>query len=156
MTTDNRKELWQTVNSNGVKRIRKFKDNVVYDDPKLVKIQKKVDPETSAQIEIREDGVLVIKYIDDKKLVLMPDGTSILTILGQNSPGGRITIVTKDGYAPVRQVFDPVKARAKTVIGLGGTDSLMGIENLMERTNNGIITEVYLPDRTMVQSYLER
>jgi hypothetical protein len=49
-----------------------------------------------------------------------------------------------------------VKARAKTIIGLGGTDALMGIESLMERTNDGRITEVLMPDKTVVQSYAER
>ena len=47
-------------------------------------------------------------------------------------------------------IFDPVKARSKTVIGLGGTDALMGSETIMERTNNGKITEVLLPDKTVV------
>jgi len=42
------------------------------------------------------------------------------------------------------------------VIGLGGADSMMGIENIMERTNNGKVTEVLLPDKTIVQSYQER
>ena len=70
--------------------------------------------------------------------------------------GGTITTITKDGFAPVRIIFDPVKARAKTIIGLGGTDALMGISSVMERSNNGIITEVLLPDKTLVQSYLER
>lgn len=59
-------------------------------------------------------------------------------------------MITKDKFVPVRQVFDPVKARARTVIGLGGTDSLMGIDTIMERTNNGKITEVLLPDGTIV------
>jgi len=49
-----------------------------------------------------------------------------------------------------------VKARAKTVIGLGGTDSLMGTDTIMERSNNGKITEVLLPDKTVVQTYQER
>lgn len=65
-------------------------------------------------------------------------------------------MITKEGFAPVRIVFDPVKARARTVIGLGGADSMMGIENIMERTNNGKVSEVLLPDRTIVQSYQER
>ena len=56
----------------------------------------------------------------------------------------------------MRQIFDPVKARARTIIGLGGTDALMGIESLMERTNDGRITEVLMPDKTVVQSYMER
>jgi hypothetical protein len=32
----------------------------------------------------------------------------------------------------------------------------MGIESLMERTNDGRITEVLMPDKTVVQSYMER
>ncbi len=64
--------------------------------------------------------------------------------------------MSKEGFAPVRVIYDPVKARAKTVIGLGGADSMMGIENIMERTNNGKITEVLLPDKTIVLSYQER
>jgi hypothetical protein len=67
-----------------------------------------------------------------------------------------VTFITKEGFAPVRQVYDPVKARARTVIGLGGTDSMMGIDTIMERTNDGKVTEVLLPDKTVVQSYLER
>jgi hypothetical protein len=62
-------------------------------------------------------------------------------------------VISKEGFAPVRVIYDPVKARAKTVIGLGGADAMMGIENIMERTNNGKITEVLLPDKTIVQSY---
>jgi hypothetical protein len=56
----------------------------------------------------------------------------------------------------VRITYDPVKARARTIIGLGGTDALMGKDNIMERTNTGRISEVLLPDKTIVQSYLEK
>ena len=56
----------------------------------------------------------------------------------------------------MRLTYDPVKARAKTIIGLGGTDALMGKDNIMERSNNGKISELLLPDRTIVQSYLEK
>jgi len=66
------------------------------------------------------------------------------------------TLVTKTGFVPVRQTYDPVKARSKTIIGLGGTDALMGIDNIMERCNDGRITEVLMPDKSVVQSYLER
>jgi hypothetical protein len=47
----------------------------VYDEPKRLKITEKVDPETSAIVQVREDGVLTIRYIDDSKLVMLPDGT---------------------------------------------------------------------------------
>jgi hypothetical protein len=56
----------------------------------------------------------------------MPDGTNIYKKKWAESEGGSVTFITKEGYAPVRQTLDPVKARAKTIIGLGGTDALMG------------------------------
>jgi 20S proteasome alpha/beta subunit len=37
-STDKRKGVWFTVNTKGVKRVRKLKDNIVYDEPKRVKI----------------------------------------------------------------------------------------------------------------------
>ncbi len=69
---------------------------------------------------------------------------------------GTLTIVTHPDFAPVTQIYDPTKARAKTVIGLGGTDAMMGKEGIMERTNDGKITQVELPDKTVVESYNER
>mmetsp|Transcript_30017 Transcript_30017/g.22279 ORF Transcript_30017/g.22279 Transcript_30017/m.22279 type:complete len:125 (+) Transcript_30017:425-799(+) len=85
----------------------------------------------------------------------MPDGTQIYKEKMKSS-SCELTVVSKEGTAPVRLLFDPVKARAKTVIGLGGTDSLMGSENIMERTNDGRVSEVLLPDQSVVQSYFER
>lgn len=83
----------------------------------------------------------------------MPDGTNILKKKRADGEAGTITFITKDGFVPIRQIYDPVKARAKTIIGLGGTDALMGKDNIMERTNTGKISEVCLPDKTIVQSY---
>ncbi len=114
-----------------------------------MKITEKIDPETSATIYVREDGVLTIKYLDESRLVMMPDGTQILT-KKEPDTSGIITLITKEGFAPVRIIYDPVKARAKTIIGLGGTDSMMGVDNIMERTNTGKVSEVLLPDRTIV------
>ena len=42
------------------------------------------------------------------------------------------------------------------MIGLGGSDALMGKDNIMERANTGMVSEVLLPDKTCVQSYVER
>ena len=78
---------------------------------------------------------------------MFSDGTEIFT----RKEGQTVYIlVTKTGFVPVRQTFDPVKARSKTIIGLGGTDALMGIDNIMERCNDGRITEVLLPDKSVV------
>ena len=127
--------------------MRKLRDNTVYDEPKRLKITEKIDPETNARVFVREDGVLTVRYIDESRLVMFADGTEILTRKeGQTT----FTLIKREGYIPIRQVFDPVKARARTVIGLGGTDALMGIESLMERTNDGRMTEVLMPDKTIV------
>jgi hypothetical protein len=84
---------------------------------------------------------------------MFADGTEIYT---RKEDQTSISIVRKEGYIPVRIIFDPVKARAKTIIGLGGTDAMMGIDNIMERSNDGRVTEILMPDRSVVQSYLER
>lgn len=86
----------------------------------------------------------------------MPDGSNFLCKNRTDGESGTVTFITKDGYAPVRQTLDPVKARARTIIGLGGTDALMGKDFIMERTNTGMVSEVLLPDKTIIQSYFER
>lgn len=154
--SDKRRGIWSTVNAAGIRRVRKVKDRTVADDMTPLKIDTKIDPETNATVKIREDGVLTIEYIDQSRLIVMPDGTNILRKKRANDEAGSITYITKDGFVPIRQIYDPVKARAKTVIGLGGTDALMGKDNIMERTNTGMISEVCLPDKTIVSSYLEK
>lgn len=49
-----------------------------------------------------------------------------------------------------------MKAKSGTIIGLGGADALMGREGIMERSNGGLLSELYLPDRTIVQTYFEK
>jgi hypothetical protein len=107
-------------------------------------------------LKIREDGVLLIDYVDDSRLTIFPDGTNILKKKRSDGDAGTVTLITKDNYAPMRLIYDPVKARARTIIGLGGTDALMGKDNIMVRSNTGKVSEVLLPDKTIVQSYLER
>jgi hypothetical protein len=62
-----------------VKRVRKLRDNSVFDEPKRLKQTEKIDPETNAKVYVREDGVLTINYIDESRLVMFADGTEILT-----------------------------------------------------------------------------
>lgn len=101
-------------------------------------------------LSIREDGVLLVDYADESRLLVLPDGTNILKKSRSDGEAGTVTYITKTGYVPYRIVYDPVKARSRTVIGMGGTDALMGKDMLMERSNTGIITEVLLPDQTLV------
>jgi hypothetical protein len=96
---DKRRGTWTTVNARGVKRVRKLRDNVVYDEPKRVKISEKVDPETNARVLVREDGVLTIRYVDDSRLVMFADGTEIFT---RKEGQSTITLIKKEGFVPIR------------------------------------------------------
>ena len=97
-----------------------------------------------------------MSYVDSTQYIIMPDNTCIVKKKWADSESGTVTYITQDGYAPVRHTLDPVKARAKTIIGLGGTDALMGKDQIMERSNSGIISEVLLPDYTTIQTYQEK
>jgi len=77
-STDMRKGIWTTSNAKGVKRIRKTKGRIILDEVTKMKIETKVDPETNAVLEIREDKVLCVKYIDQSQLIIFPDGTNVL------------------------------------------------------------------------------
>jgi len=50
------------------------------------------------------DGVLIIKYIDETRLVMMPDGTQILT-KNSESGSGTITLLTKEGFTQSESFF---------------------------------------------------
>jgi hypothetical protein len=62
-----------------VKRVRKLRDNSVFDEPRRLKQTEKIDPETNAKVYVREDGVLTINYNDESRLIMFADGTEILT-----------------------------------------------------------------------------
>ena len=122
-------------------------------------LHEKIDPETNAVVQIREDGMLKIVYPDRRTLLILPDHSEILiTKTGPKEEGSAVTttLFKKEGYAPVRITSDPVKARSGTIIGLGGTDALMGKDSIMERSYGGLISETFLPDRSVVQTYLEK
>lgn len=96
---DKRRGTWTTVNSRGVKRIRKLRDNNVFDEPRRLKVNEKIDPETNAKVVVREDGVLIIKYVDESRLVMFADGTEIFT---RKEGQSVITLIKKEGFVPVR------------------------------------------------------
>lgn len=67
-----------------------------------LRVEHRKDPETNADLQIREDGLLMINYVDGSKLIVMPDGTNILHKNRSDGNQGTVTFITKDGYAPVR------------------------------------------------------
>lgn len=93
--SDKRRGLWYTINPHGVKRVRKVKGRIVSDEMRKLKIETKVDPETNATLKIREDGVLSVDYVDESKLIVMPDGTNILKKKRADGEAGTITFITK-------------------------------------------------------------
>ncbi len=140
-------------------RERNLRTGVVKDEMQRLRTHEKIDPETNAVVEIREDGLLRIKYPDRRTLLVLPDHSEILIAkTGPLEEGSAVTttIFKKEGYAPVKITSDPVKARSGTIIGLGGTDALMGKDSIMERSYGGLISETYLPDKSVVQTYLEK
>jgi hypothetical protein len=86
-------------------------------------------------------------------IALHHDDTRILTI----TKGDIVDIIVeKEKYCPVKIRYNAVKFRAQNIIGLGGTNALMGIDDIMERTHDGYVIETYLPDNTIVESYIEK
>lgn len=157
--TDLKHGVWRSINPKGVYRERNVRANTAFDTKGKYRSVTKVDPESNATVEIREDGLLKVTYADRRILLVFPDKTQMLiTRTGPMEEGSAVktTLVLKEGYAPVRIINDPVKARSNTIIGIGGTDALMGKDSIMERSNGGIVSEVLLPDRTILQTYFEK
>ena len=158
-TTDHRRGIWKTINHRGIVRERNVRNNRCEDLKIRLESNQKVDPETGAIVNIREDGFLRIEYVDRSSLLVFPDHTKLLiTRTGADEEESKTLtkLFTKEGYSPVKITYDPIKARSGTVIGLGGADALMGRDGIMERSNGGLVSEVFLPDRSIVQTYFEK
>jgi hypothetical protein len=91
-------------------------------------------------------------------VLVFPDHSKILiTKEGQDEESATVTsLFSQEGYAPVQIINNPIKARASTIIGQGGTDALMGNANIMERSHGGLVSMLLLPDQTIVETYLEK
>ena len=82
--TDHRRGIWTTTNSVGVVRQRNLRTGIVKDDIARLQINKKVDPETGATLNIREDGFLKIDYVDGSSLIIFADHTMINVLKDKN------------------------------------------------------------------------
>ena len=107
---------------------------------------------------VREDGLLKITYTDRSTMLIFPDNSKIFITESSADEDSSVSIATfsQEGYAPVRVTMDPVKGRSGTIIGMGGTDALMGKDAIMERSFGGCVSELLLPDQTTVQTYMEK
>lgn len=75
--TDHRRGIWRTISAAGVVRERNLRTQTVSDSVIRLECNRKVDPETQAVVNIREDGFLKIDYEDRSYLCIMPDNTKI-------------------------------------------------------------------------------
>jgi hypothetical protein len=150
-TTQRGKDLiWVSTNNKGMRRARREKDGAEY-ELDSIPCATVTDPESMARTMTREDKVMVIKYADGSLVTEHADGTKMHT-----SADKLTVLVEAPGFAPVRVVRDPIKARQGTVIGPGSSDSGLGAEDLMLRSMDGMLVTVYLPDKTEVQSINQR
>ena len=143
-----KEKLWTVTNNKG-KRIGK-RQRIVYPmDP--ISVISQIDAETLAQVTIREDLVMTLMFQDNSFAVFHEDGTRIHTSVDKNT-----MYIECPGYAPVRIYKDLIKARQNTIIGLGSSDSGLGAEDIMLRSNDGILIEAFLPNSTKVQSFVQK
>ncbi|CAG9330394.1 unnamed protein product [Blepharisma stoltei] len=149
-STRSKDRVWVCTNNKGMRLVKRMKDGVSYNlEP--IKVQSFTDPETLAKVIIREDLVMKITFSDNSYAAFHPDGTKIHTSADENT-----VHIESPGYAPVKSHKDPLKARQHTVIGLGSSDSGLGIGDLMLRSHNGIITEVILPNKTSIRTFTQK
>lgn len=74
-TIDKKKGIWQTTNIKGVVRSRVLKNHEISDQRQKLQTQTKTDPENGAVVDIREDGLLRVTYVDRRTLLIFPDNT---------------------------------------------------------------------------------
>ena len=112
------------------------------------------DPESLSRTIVREDNVKTIQYPDGSKIVLHNDGTNIYTsaIVKEICHYS----IENNSFATVEIVYDEVKKRTQTTIAAGSTEALIGSDDLMNRTFDGRLSKIILPDKTLVFVYKEK
>lgn len=145
---DTRHGKWKNTNSKGVVRERNLRNKSTTDQMRRLTFHTKIDPEENATVSVREDGLLKITYTDRSTMLIFPDNSKIFVTQSSEDEDSSVSIATfsQEGYAPVRVTMDPVKMRSGTIIGMGGTDALMGKDAIMERSFGGRVSELLLPD----------
>ena len=131
---------WIVTNNKG-KRVS-FKDNVKK-DLKPVPCATETDAVTNAKMMIREDNVCSVQYKDGSRYVKHADGTQIHT-----SADGKEVRIEKTGYAQ------------NTVRVCSGDDirptSQPSLKSVNERALDQRVLETYIPDGSMIQTFLDK
>lgn len=137
-------------NNKGYRTARRLNDNYQY-ELERIDVTNQTDPESNTQTMIRSDKVMSIKYIDKSLLTIHSDGSKIYTF-----PSKDKYLIEHESYATTEVRYDLVKRNLKTEISEGSIDSLLGADDLMIRSYDGILNKVICPDRTEIYTYKEK
>ena len=141
------------INNKGQKTIKDIKTGDITNSNNEYFIEH-YDPESLSRTIVREDNVKTIIYPDGSRIALHNDGTKIYS-----SPIVKELnhfTIENNLYATTEIYYDEVKKRTQTTIAAGSTEALIGSDNLMNRTNDGRLVKIILPDKTIVYVYKEK
>ena len=141
------------INNKGQKIIKDINTGEITEEEPVF-FSEHYDPESLSRTIVREDNIKTIEYPDGSKIVLHNDGTKIYT---------SATIkelyhytIENNSFATTEIYYDEVKKRTQTTIAAGSTEALIGSDNLMNRTFDGRLSKIILPDKTLIYIYKEK
>ena len=141
------------INNKGQKIIKDANTGEIIEDEPVF-FSEHYDPESLSRTIVREDNVKTIQYPDGAKIVLHNDGTKIYSSAVVKELYNYS--IENDIYATVEIFYDEVKRRTQTTIAAGSTEALIGSDNLMNRTYDGRLSKITLPDKTLLYVYKEK
>ena len=141
------------INNKGHKTLKNINTGEI-EEEEPVFFSEHYDPESLSRTIVREDNVKTIKYPDGAKIVLHNDGTKIYTSAVVKEIYNYT--IENDNFATVEIYYDEVKKRTQTTIAAGSTEALIGSDNLMNRTFDGRLSKIILPDKTLVYVFKEK
>jgi hypothetical protein len=141
------------INNKGQKTIKDSTTGEIEKDESVF-FTEHYDPESLSRTIVREDNVKTIIYPDNSRIALHNEGTKIYSspIIKELNH----YTIENSSFATVEIYYDEVKKRTQTTIAAGSTEALIGSDNLMNRTYDGRLVKIILPDKTLVYVYKEK
>ena len=134
--------IWVRTNNKGLRRGFRVADSFECELDALP-CASVTDSKTFTKTVTREDMVMIIRYSDGTQVTQHRDGTKMHVA----SDGGTV-LVEKEGYAPVK-----VRRTGKQNNVLTYLDAHKGSQDLLERSYDGLIMEVFLPDGSRLATF---
>ena len=134
--------IWIRTNNKGLRRGLRVSDNFEC-ELDSIPCASVTDSKTFTKTITREDMVMIIKYSDGTQVTQHKDGTKMHV-----TPQGDVVLVEKEGYAPVK-----VRKGGKVQNVLNYSNSSLGCTDLITRSSDGRILEVFLPDGSRLSTF---